>query len=90
MPVDARSTIIAELAAEFVEERVRERPGKLFAIEDVKRSLSATLRDAGEAAVLLRDDDALIAACLDRHPFLLKAKAGSKAHWKPGLKRTRS
>lgn len=85
MRVDARSKIISELTAEFVEERVREMPGKLFSIEDIKRSLSATLRDAGEAAVLMRDDDAMIATYLDRHPFLLKAKAGSKSHWKPGL-----
>lgn len=89
MRADSRSQIITELAAEFVEERVRELPGKLFSVDDVKRALSTTLRDAGEAVAVLRNDDSMIEKYLDQHPFLIKARTGSLPHWKPGLNKAR-
>ena len=85
MAADARAKMVAELVAEFVEERVRQLPTKTFGVEDVKRALGATLRDAGDTIELTSGDDRWMADWLDRHPFLLRARQGRDAGWKPGL-----
>jgi hypothetical protein len=85
MAADARTKIMIELVAEFVEERVRQLPNKTFGIDDVSRALAAMLRDAEGAVEAKPGDSRWIADWLDRHPFLLKAKAGSASQWKPGL-----
>jgi hypothetical protein len=77
--------IVAELVAEFVEERVRQSPSKSFALADVTRALTAMLRDSGGAVDLKRVDDAWLSQRLDEHPFLLKSKAGRASQWKPGF-----
>ena len=82
---DARAKIVAELVDEFVEERVRQLPTKAFGVAEVKRALGAALKDAGGSIELKAGDDRFMAEWLDRHPFLLRAKAG--ASWKPGLNR---
>jgi hypothetical protein len=82
------ATIVSELVAEFVEERVRQHPTKAFRLDDLKRALAALLRDAGEATDLKVSDDGWIIDWLDRHPFLIRTqavKAGAGGEWKPGL-----
>ena len=85
MAGDPKRTIMAELLAEFVEERVRQLPVHAFNISDVTRAVSAMLRDAGDASALKSSDESWIADWLDQHPFLLKHKVGSGTAWKPGL-----
>ena len=87
MAADARAKIVSELVAEFVEERVRHLPTKPFGVEDVKRALGTALRDAGGSIKLQASDDRWMSEWLDRHPFLLKAKAGKAPSWTPGLNR---
>jgi hypothetical protein len=85
--VDARGKIVAELLAEFVEERVRQQPAHAFGINEVKQALASALHDAGDAMALAPSDDRWIADRLDRHPFLLKAAKGRVPAWRPGLNR---
>jgi hypothetical protein len=82
---DARSRIVAELAAEYVEERVRHRAAEPFHIDDLKLALVAMMREADTPIALKPSDDPWLAAWLDQHPFLLRARAGSNIAWKPGL-----
>jgi hypothetical protein len=82
---DARSRIVAELAAEYVEERVRHRPAEPFQIDDLKLALVALMHDADAPIALKPSDDTWLAAWLDRHPFLLRTRAGRGLAWKPGL-----
>jgi hypothetical protein len=84
---DARAKIIAELASEFVEERVRQRPTEAFRIDDVKRALASLLSEAEASVELKATDDRWLCDWLDRHPFLLRADTGSALQWKPGLNR---
>jgi len=79
------ATIVSELVAEFVEERVRQHPTKAFRLDDLKRALAALLRDAGETADLRASDDGWIIDWLDRHPFLIRSHAAAAGEWKPGL-----
>jgi hypothetical protein len=79
------ATIVSELVAEFVEERVRQHPTKAFRLDDLKGALAAMLRDAGDAAEWKATDDSWIIDWLDRHPFLIRGKAGAASEWKPGL-----
>jgi hypothetical protein len=80
------ATIVSELVAEFVEERVRQHPTKAFRLDDLKRALAALLRDAGETADLRASDDGWIIDWLDRHPFLIRSPdIRSAGEWKPGL-----
>jgi hypothetical protein len=80
-----RATILAELAAEFVEERVRQLPASAFGVNDVTRAVASMLRDAGDCVALGPGDDKWMADWLDQHPFLLRSKAGSTTQWKPGF-----
>lgn len=82
--VDGRAKIVAELVAEFVEERVRLFPTTTFGVDEVKRALGAALQEAEETVELKPSDDTLIPAILDRHPFLVRTETG-RATWKPGL-----
>lgn len=84
MAKSSPATIVSELVAEFVEERVRQHPTKAFRLDDVKRALAAMLRDAGEPTVIKATDEGWIAEWLDRHPFLIGAASGS-GEWRPGL-----
>jgi len=79
------TTIVSELVAEFVEERVRQHPTKPFRLDDLKRAVAALLRDAGDATNLKAADDGWIVDWLDRHPFLIKQQSGAGGEWKPGL-----
>jgi hypothetical protein len=79
------ATIVSELVAEFVEERVRQHPTKSFRLDDLKRAVAALLRDAGEATDLKTSDDGWIVDWLDRHPFLIRQQSGAAGEWKPGL-----
>ena len=67
MKSDAKATIVPELVAEFVEERVRQFPTKSFALADVTRALTAMLRDSGAAVDLKRVNDAWLSEKLDQH-----------------------
>ncbi len=85
MPDDARTKIMLELAAEFVEEHVRERSAEPFSMVEVKRSLGTMLREANVAVDLRSADDQWLSNWLDQHPFLLKQRTGSALAWKPGF-----
>ena len=85
MAADAKAKILAELVAEFVEERVRQLPASAFGIGDVTRAVASMLRDAGDAVALEPGDDKWMTHWLNQHPFLLRSKAGSTIQWKPGL-----
>lgn len=85
MAGDARTTIVSELVSEFVEERVRQHPSKAFDLAAVRAALAASLKEADSGVALKPADDALIAAILDRHPFVVGTGSGAKRAWKPGL-----
>jgi hypothetical protein len=85
MATDARAKIVAELLAEFIEERVRQAPKKAFGLSDVTRALGSMLRDSDAALELKRTDETWLAQKLDQHPFLRRAKAGASGQWVPGL-----
>ncbi len=84
MAGDPRTGIITELLQDFIEERVRQFPTKVFDIKAVKRALEPTLKEAGTGIELGPGDDRLIGRLLDEHPFVIPA-GGSPAAWKPGL-----
>jgi hypothetical protein len=84
MAADARTGIITELLQDFIEERVRQFPTKVFDVKTVKRALEPTLKEAGTGIELGPGDDRLIATLLDEHPFVIPA-GGAPAAWKPGL-----
>ncbi len=85
MASDARTKIVLELAAEFVEDHVRTRCAQSFGMAEVKRSLGTMLQDADVAVDLGPADDGWLADWLDRHPFLLKQGAGAARGWRPGI-----
>jgi hypothetical protein len=85
MATDARAKIVAELLAEFVEERVRQWPKKPFGLSDVTRALGTMLRDSDTAIELKRADEPRLSDWLDQHPFLRRAASGSSGQWTPGL-----
>jgi hypothetical protein len=85
MGSDARTMIVLELAAEFVEDHVRTRSAQPFGIAEVTRSLDTMLREAEVAVDLRPADEPWLASWLDRHPFLLKQGSGPARAWKPGL-----
>ena len=85
MASDAKSNILHELVAEFVEERVRQLPSSAFSLADVTLAVGTMLRDAGEAVSLAPRDDKWLIDWLNQHPFLLRSKAGPITQWKPGL-----
>ena len=85
MASDARSKILNELLAEFVEERVRQLPKKVFGLGDVTRALSGMLRDSDARLELKSADDARLVQWLDQHPFLRRTKTGASGQWAPGL-----
>jgi hypothetical protein len=87
MATNPRAQILRELLSEFVEERVRQIPNEAFSIADVTQALSAMLTDAGQAGAFAPSDNTWMAAALDRHPFVLRSRAGSTPQWKPGLNR---
>ena len=84
-----KSNMIAELLADFVEERVRQFPKAPFDLANVKRSLNAVLKEGQAGFDLASGDDRALTGMLDRHPFLLRAKNGTAPAWKPGLDRAR-
>ncbi len=85
MGSDARTKIVLELAAEFVEDHVRTRSAQPFRMAEVKRSLDTMLQEAEVAIDLGSADEPWLADWLDRHPFLLKQGSGPARAWKPGL-----
>ena len=85
MASDARTKIVLELAAEFVEDHVRTRSAQPFGIAEVKRSLGTMLQDAEMAVDLRSADEQSLTEWLDRHPFLLKQGAGAARGWRPGI-----
>ncbi len=85
MGSDARTKIVLELAAEFVEEHVRTRSAQPFNLAEVKQSLNTMLQEAGVAIALQPADDGWLSDWLDRHPLLLKQGSGPARAWKPGL-----
>ena len=85
MASDARTKIVLELAAEFVEDHVRTQSAQPFGMAEVKRSLGTLLQDAGVAVDLGSTDDQWLADWLDRHPFLLKQGSGTTRGWRPGI-----
>ncbi len=85
MGSDARTKIVLELAAEFVEEHVRTRSAQPFRLAEVRQSLNTMLQEAGIAIALQPSDDGWLSDWLDRHPFLLKQGSGPARAWKPGL-----
>ncbi len=84
-----RSPMIAELLADYVEERVRQFPKATFDLAGVKRSLNAALKEGQTGFDLGAGDDRALTNILDRHPFLLRASNGPVPTWKPGLDRAR-
>ena len=82
---DAKSQIVLELMAEFVEDHVRQRSARAFGMEEVKGSLGTLLREAEVAVDLTAGDDAWMRDWLDRHPLLLKQGNSAAPAWKPGL-----
>ncbi len=85
MASDARTKMVLELAAEFVEDHVRTRSAQPFSLKEVKQSLNTMLEEAGVAIALLPADEPWLADWLDRHPLLLKQGSGPARAWKPGL-----
>lgn len=85
MASDARTKILLELAAEFVEDHVRTRSDQLFTMDQMKHSLTTMLQDAEVAVELKSADEQWLADWLDRHPFLLKQGSGVAGGWKPGM-----
>ena len=85
MGSDARTTIVLELAAEFVEDHVRTRSAQPFEMAEVKRSLGTMLQDAEVIVDLRSTDDRWLGDWLDRHPFLLKQGSGTTRGWRPGI-----
>ena len=85
MASDARTKIVLELAAEFVEDHVRTRSAQPFGMAEVKHSLGGMLQDAEVTVDLRSADDQWLTDWLDRHPFLLKQGSGTTQGWKPGL-----
>ena len=85
MASDARTKIVLELAAEFVEDHVRTRSAQPFGMAEVRRSLGTMLQDAEVTVDLRPADDQWLADWLDRHPFLLKQGSGSTRGWRPGI-----
>ena len=84
-----RSTMLAELLADYVEERVRQFPKATFDLAGTKRSLNAVLKEGQAGFDLGAGDDRVLTNMLDRHPFLLRASNGPVLTWKPGLDRAR-
>jgi hypothetical protein len=84
MTGDARTGIIKELLQDFVEERVRQFPTKIFDLKTVRRALEPALKEAETGIDLGPGDDPLIAKLLDEHPFVVSTN-GRTAAWKPGL-----
>ena len=82
-----RTTIIAELLQDYVEERVRQFPTQSFDLDAVKRTLREPLREAQAGFDLGPGHDREIAAFLDQHPFLMRAGKGPAPSWKPGLRK---
>ena len=85
MASDARTKIVLELAAEFVEDHVRTRSAQPFGMTEVKRSLDTMLQEAEVAVELRSADEPWLSDWLDRHPLLLKQGSGPARAWKPGL-----
>jgi hypothetical protein len=85
MASDARTKIVLELAAEFVEDHVRTRSAQPFGMAEVRRSLGTMLQDAEVTVDLRPADDQWLADWLDRHPFLLKQGSGTTRGWRPGI-----
>ena len=84
-----KSTMIAELLADYVEERVRQFPKATFDLAGTKRSLNAALKEGQAGFDLGAGDDRVLTNMLDRHPFLLQASSGPVLAWRPGLDRAR-
>ncbi len=78
------ASMLDELVAEFIEERVRRFPGIAFDLDLVVREISGMLTEAGEKVVLSAQDRTRISDLLERHPFLVRA-AGAGTRWTPGL-----
>jgi hypothetical protein len=76
MASDARTKIVLELAAEFVEDHVRTRSAQPFGLAEVKHSLGTLLREAEVAVDLRSSDEQWLSDWLDRHPLLLKRGSG--------------
>ncbi len=89
MTASPRSSMIAELLTDYVEERVRQFPKAVFDLAGVKRSLSAVLKDGQAGFDLVAGDDRVLTSLLDQHPFLVRAGNGPGLSWRPGLDRTR-
>ena len=85
MASDARTKIVLELAAEFVEDHVRTRSSQPFGLAEVKHSLGTLLREAEVAVDLRSSDEQWLTDWLDRHPLLLKQGSGPARAWKPGF-----
>ena len=85
MASDARTKIVLELAAEFVEDHVRTRSAQPFGMAEVRRSLGTMLQDAEVTVDLRPADDQWLADWLDRHPFLLMQGSGTTRGWRPGI-----
>jgi hypothetical protein len=84
MAESARAGVIAELVREFVEERVRQHPGKQFDLVAVRRAIEPMLKEAETNIGLGTSDDRLISTVLDAHPFMVRVR-GPQPAWKPGL-----
>ena len=82
---DAKSQIVLELMAEFVEDHVRTRSAQPFGLAEVKHSLGTLLREAEVAVDLRSSDEQWLSDWFDRHPLLLKQGSGSARAWRPGL-----
>ncbi len=85
MTGDARTKIVLELAAEFVEDHVRTRGAQPFGLDEVKRSLRTMLQEAEVALDLKPTDDQWLSDWLDQHPLLLRQPAGSASVWRAGI-----
>ncbi len=84
-----KSTMVGELLADYVEERVRQFPSAAFDLAGVKRSLNGVLKEGQAGFDLGAADDRALATLLDQHPFLLRASQGPALAWKPGLDKAR-
>ena len=85
MASEARTKIVLELAAEFVEDHVRTRSPQPFGLAEVKHSLGTLLREAEVAVDLRSSDEQWLSDWLDQHPLLLKQGSSPARAWKPGL-----